>query len=103
MKTFGPRLRPINTRKVAPFAIPKVSLPFYSSPAWRSLLNAIIRERGYRCQRCGAGGRIYGDHITELSDGGAPLDARNVELLCAKCHGLKTHAERKRRAQLKEH
>ncbi len=58
---------------------------------------AIIRERGRKCEECGrtldeAGGRVrvFGDHIVELKDGGAPLDKANVMLRCGRCHTRKT-------------
>ena len=35
---------------------------------------------------------MYVDHKVELKDGGAPLDRRNVWLLCGSCHTLKTVA-----------
>lgn len=38
-------------------------------------------------------GRIYGDHVVELADGGAPLDPSNIMLCCAVCHGRKTARE----------
>jgi 5-methylcytosine-specific restriction enzyme A len=40
---------------------------------------------------------MFVDHKTELRDGGAPLDRRNVWLLCGSCHSLKTARERARR------
>ena len=40
---------------------------------------------------------MYVDHRVELKDGGAPLDRRNVWLLCGSCHTRKTVAERARR------
>jgi 5-methylcytosine-specific restriction endonuclease McrA len=40
---------------------------------------------------------VYGDHIIELQDGGERLDPRNIQLSCAKCHGIKTYRERQRR------
>ena len=83
---------------------PKTAAPVYGSPEWRSLIANIIRERGRRCEdpRCttpnrAAGERLYGDHIHELSDGGALLDPFNIQLLCALCHGRKTAAERNKR------
>ena len=63
---------------------------FYTSPEWRELVRDIKRRRGSWCQRCGSTKRIIGDHIVELKDGGAALDERNVELLCAACHNAKT-------------
>ena len=63
---------------------------FYQSKEWMGLMRAIKRERGCACERCGAGGRIIGDHIVERKDGGAPLDRDNVMLMCPPCHGRKT-------------
>ncbi len=40
---------------------------------------------------------MYVDHRVELKDGGAPLDRKNVWLLCGSCHSLKTARERGRR------
>jgi 5-methylcytosine-specific restriction protein A len=83
---------------------PKTALPVYSSPEWRALISSIIRSRSRRCEdpACqspnhGAGGRVYGDHIIELQDGGALLDAGNVMLRCAPCHGRKTTEEKNKR------
>lgn len=71
---------------------------FYSSRGWLGLMARLKRERGHRCEACGAtGGKIYGDHIVELQDNGAALDAGNVRLLCAPCHGAKTAARRAER------
>ena len=70
---------------------PKVSLPFYKTPAWLGLMRSIKAERGNRCQDCGTRrGRIIGDHIIELKDGGAPLDRANIRLRCTACHNIKT-------------
>jgi 5-methylcytosine-specific restriction protein A len=83
---------------------PKTAAPVYSSPEWRALIANIIRERGRRCEdpKCQSpnralGQKIYGDHIIELSDGGALLDPCNVLLRCAPCHGKKTTTERNKR------
>ena len=40
---------------------------------------------------------MYVDHRVELKDGGAPLDRKNVWLLCGGCHCLKTARQRARR------
>jgi len=45
------------------------------------------------------GHRIYGDHIQELADGGAPLDPNNILLRCPSCHQRKTNRERAKRYQ----
>jgi hypothetical protein len=94
-----PRLPLADTRTVR--RGPKRADAFYLSPEWRALLNAIIARRGRRCEdpccevRGGRTcGRIFGDHIVELRDGGAALDERNVMLRCAACHACKTAAAR---------
>ncbi|WP_408585934.1 HNH endonuclease signature motif containing protein [Novosphingobium sp.] len=79
---------------------PKRALPFYRTAEWAALVKAITAQRGKRCERCGADGRIYADHVVELKDGGDPLDQRNIELLCASCHGRKTALRRRERAGL---
>ncbi|GLK69192.1 HNH endonuclease signature motif containing protein [Hansschlegelia plantiphila] len=97
LKTIRPRIATIDTRRVKP--APKTGDPLYHSSPWRTLLKRIMAQRGRRCEACGAtGGVIYGDHVREVRDGGAELDARNVRLLCAPCHGKKTSAARARRA-----
>lgn len=89
LRTFGPRLREHRTQRIAP--PPKTVDPFYRSPEWRALMASVIAERGRRCEDCGRTGcRIFGDHATELADGGAPLDRRNIRLLCGSCHTRKT-------------
>lgn len=72
---------------------PKRTNPLYLSPEWRELVTSIIAERGRQCESPGCGRsncRIFGDHVVELRDGGAPLDRRNVMLLCGSCHTTKT-------------
>lgn len=97
------RLRAMPARLAAPpprvASAPKVADDLYGSREWRALVAQIKRERGAFCQRCGSGGRLIGDHVVELRDGGAPLDPDNVELLCAaRCHPAKTAAARRKRA-----
>ncbi len=101
LTTLRPRVS-MATQRLTPR--PKTAAPVYSSPEWRTLIAAIIRQRGRRCEdpRCttpkrAAGQRVYGDHIHELSDGGALLDPSNVMLRCAPCHGRKTAIERDKR------
>ncbi len=97
-----PRIGALDSRRVKP--MPRAVDPLYTSAAWRTLVAAIIAERGRRCQRCGrthgSDGRptrIFADHTVELNDGGAALDARNVTLLCGSCHSRKSAAERAKR------
>ena len=106
LRAFGPRLSAIETRRVIPPA--KTADPFYRSPEWQALLGRLIRERGRRCEdqqhdpaQSRTDRRIYGDHIVELKDGGAPLDPANILLRCAPCHGRKTAAARAARFGVK--
>lgn len=87
-------------RTLAPMvaAMPKIADALYTSPEWRALVRDIKRMRGNFCQRCGKGGRIIGDHIVEVKDGGAQIDPSNVELLCIGCHNGKTAKAKARRA-----
>jgi len=82
-------------------AMPKKAERFYQSPEWRALVRRLKQERGAFCQKCGAGGRLIGDHIVERKDGGADLDPANVMLMCWPCHNRKTARERAKRAQAK--
>jgi len=74
---------------------PKRAAPFYLTPEWRRLIATILNQRGPRCEQCGrTGTRLFGDHIIELQDGGAPLDPSNIQMLCGSCHSHKTLAAR---------
>ena len=82
----------------------KTANPFYLSPVWRRLVARIITQRGRRCEKCGrfrdengAPIRIFGDHISEVKDGGPVFDPKNVMLLCGSCHTTKTNSERAKR------
>jgi 5-methylcytosine-specific restriction protein A len=97
MKTLAARLAVLEQRSAMP--PPKVAAEFYTSPAWRALLDRIIAVRGRRCEdpacaRVSPVTRVFGDHIVELADGGAPLDERNVMLRCGSCHTRKTAEQR---------
>jgi 5-methylcytosine-specific restriction enzyme A len=75
---------------------------FYTSPEWRALIAAIKEQRGNQCADVGPhSGRILGDHIVEIKDGGALLDPANIMLRCAGCHNRKTGRERAKRAAAK--
>jgi hypothetical protein len=76
---------------------PKQAKPFYLSNEWRSLISMIKKQRGNQCHDPDHPhdvprwkGRIYGDHVIELADGGAALDPRNIVLRCHLCHQRKT-------------
>ena len=76
----------------------KVADRIYSSRQWLGLMARLKKQRGHKCEQCGStSGRIYGDHVVELQDNGAALDASNVKLLCASCHTIKTNQRRAER------
>jgi hypothetical protein len=101
LRILRPALAVLDARTALP--PPKVVDPFYLSPAWRSLVTEIVRERGSLCQDplCKRANRlvhrIFGDHVVELQDGGAPLDKSNILLRCGACHTRKTLATRAER------
>jgi 5-methylcytosine-specific restriction protein A len=96
MRTRPPRITARDTRTVAPR--PKQADALYLTAEWRALMRRLIAVRGRRCEACGrVDCRIFGDHVRELKDGGAPLDEANVMLLCGSCHTRKTVAARARR------
>lgn len=91
-----PRLSGMAARVSAP---QKTADSFYLSPEWRTLVSDIKQMRGAWCEDCGAGGRMFGDHVVEIKDGGAKLDVRNVRLLCSGCHARKTAKARAARSR----
>ncbi len=99
LRMMAPALRSMETRSIS--VARKAAEPFYLSPAWRALMVSIIAKRGRRCEdpHCDGrthkpGMRVFGDHIIELRDGGAPLDPSNVMLRCGASHTRKTLAAR---------
>ena len=79
----------------------KRAAPFYLSPEWKALIASIKQKRGAYCQdpQHPVGvprwkGRMFGDHVIELKDGGAALDERNIMLRCGACHTRKTMQQR---------
>ncbi len=98
LKTLGPRLKPIDTRKVRP--PPKVVESFYSSAEWKATAGGIRKRDGYKCVKCGERqGRLYVDHIVERKDGGPDFEETNLQTVCASCHGIKGAAERVKRGE----
>lgn len=102
LRCLGSKLQPGVRIKVALPA--KKADSFYLSPEWRALMDGIVRLRGRRCAdpmhdpaKTRTCRRVFGDHIRELKDGGAPLDPSNIMLRCGSCHTRKTAAERARR------
>jgi 5-methylcytosine-specific restriction protein A len=98
LRTLRPSVKAIDMRTAQPPA--KVTDPFYTCAAWLALVAQVKLERGARCEdplckrHDRRASRIFGDHVVELQDGGAPLDPANVMLRCGSCHTRKTLAVR---------
>lgn len=60
------------------------------------VMRQICEQDRRRCVRCGVGERLEYDHIVPIAEGGTG-DAANGQLLCHKCHRLKTNADLARR------
>ena len=101
LRTIGRKLKPPQRMKLR--QPERVVAGFYHTPQWRQLIDEIIRHRGRYCQdpqhdsTKPRTGRIFGDHVIELKDGGQPLDPANVLLRCGSCHTKKTMVERAKR------
>ncbi|GEN61698.1 HNH endonuclease signature motif containing protein [Acetobacter nitrogenifigens] len=101
LRCVGALVRSIDTRIAVP--PPKRADAFYLSKPWRDLMRRLIEKRGRSCEKCGrTGTRLFGDHVHELKDGGAPLDPSNVQLLCGSCHTTKTARARAIRTAIVE-
>jgi len=96
LTNLRPMVPTLDTRAAQP--MPKAADPFYLTAEWRGLMADVLRQRGRKCEECGTTeGRMYGDHVHELKDGGAALDPRNVRVLCHTCHQRKTARARAER------
>lgn len=71
------------------------SRAFYSTTEWHNASAAQLRRQP-ACQRCGRPADTA-DHIRPMSEGGARTDPTNLQSLCRRCHGTKTHEDRRRR------
>jgi 5-methylcytosine-specific restriction endonuclease McrA len=86
-------IRTVDARSVKP--APKVKATIYYHPDYAGWRTAVLERGGWRCVTCGqTEGRLYPDHIVEISDGGEPFDVANGQVLCASCHTKKTYAAR---------
>ena len=69
---------------------------FYNSKRWRSLRNYFIQLNPV-CISCKRKGTIKGasvvDHIVPITMGGSPIDTKNLQSLCKKCHDSKSGKE----------
>jgi 5-methylcytosine-specific restriction endonuclease McrA len=65
----------------------------YTTPEWRALSRqAIMRDRA--CAQCGSTWLMSAHHIIPRAEGG-PDTLENVEVLCVRCHGRESAAERR--------
>lgn len=74
------------------------AMELYQSKAWRDLRQALILQRGLRCEECGKlvplPSMLIGDHVQELTpenvhDPTIALNPDNVRLVCDDCHNRK--------------
>ena len=69
---------------------------FYHSREWKSLRQDYLIEHPF-CVECSKNGKLTKatvvDHIVPIRQGGPALDERNLQALCASCHGSKSIRE----------
>jgi 5-methylcytosine-specific restriction protein A len=69
---------------------------FYNSKRWRALRNYYIQKHPL-CVSCKRNGKIISaevvDHIKNIISGGSPVDEKNLQSLCHKCHNSKSGRE----------
>lgn len=64
----------------------------YRSKRWQVARKKVLQRDGLTCYVCGGPGRQV-DHVTPLSEGGAPYSLANLKVICATCHGRKSARE----------
>lgn len=64
----------------------------YGSKRWKVLRARILADRPW-CEECQTEPATQVDHVTPLSQGGAPFDAANLRAVCRPCHGRKSFDE----------
>lgn len=96
LSMIGHRIARAEIRRIVP--PPKQADPYYLSDTHRAWVALVRRKAGYRCEKCGCQDPpLYADHVIELRDGGSPTDPFNGQLLCSRCHTIKTNRERAKR------
>ena len=63
---------------------------FYGLASWQRLRRLFLRAHPW-CL-CGAAATVV-DHVIPIADGGEPLDAANLQPMCASCHSKKSAQE----------
>ena len=62
--------------------------PAASVEEWKAIKAAVLIRASWRCQACGAGGRLDVHHLVKRSQGGSDFDLDQLVALCRHCHGL---------------
>lgn len=70
----------------------------YKKRIWEHRRRQVLFEQPI-CADCGRRLSEQVDHITPLTEGGAPYDRENLQGLCADCHAAKTARENADRRQ----
>lgn len=71
------------------------SKTFYQSKEWQAVRLIVLQSNPF-CVMCDKPATVV-DHIIEIEDGGARLDLKNLQGLCAYHHANKTALERNKR------
>lgn len=75
-----------------------VSQYSWEAVPWRERLKLkrqlVIRD-GRKCHKCGRERLLTIDHILSIHFGGPVMDLANMQLLCVRCHAMKTAREQK--------
>jgi 5-methylcytosine-specific restriction protein A len=97
LKILKPSIPTLSGRTVA--VEPIASDPIYRTAKHSSWSQEILKNAGYRCERCGRTSRetrLIADHIVELKDGG-DYSPGNGMALCGSCHTRKTNQAKRLR------
>lgn len=69
---------------------------FYHSREWKRLRQNFLIEHPF-CEECRRNGKLTKasvvDHIVPIRQGGPALEEKNLQALCASCHGAKSIRE----------
>ena len=69
---------------------------FYNSKQWRATRNYYIQMKPL-CEKCDRDNLVKSagvvDHIVPITMGGSPIDTKNLQSLCKKCHDCKSGRE----------
>src|SRR5262245_34370775 len=60
--------------------------PAASVEEWKAIKGTVLTRAGWRCQACGAGGRLDVHHLVKRAQGGSDFDLDRLVALCRRCH-----------------